>query len=107
VHAFINDLRRSAGTDVYGRRMYETMAGWQTDTTLAAQSEVMRDFAHIWQVAEKIVYVAGLRTRVPLHPPGPKPQRVKAPSFSARASWTGNNSGSRSSLAQILRESLP
>jgi hypothetical protein len=76
VHAFINDLRRSAGTDVYGRRMYETMAGWQTDTTLAAQSEVMRDFAHIWQVAEKIVYVAGLRTRVPLHPPGPKPQRV-------------------------------
>jgi dihydrofolate reductase len=31
VHAFINDLERSVGTYLYGRRMYETMAGWETD----------------------------------------------------------------------------
>jgi len=30
VHASINDLRRSVGTYVYGRRMYETMAGEST-----------------------------------------------------------------------------
>ena len=49
VHAFINDLERTVGTYLYGRRMYETMAGWETDHTLADQSRVMRDFAQIWQ----------------------------------------------------------
>ena len=56
VHAFINDLERSVGTFLYGRRMYETMAVWETDPILATQSEVMADFAHIWQAADKIVF---------------------------------------------------
>src|SRR5215203_2298463 len=56
VHAFINDLDRQVGTYLYGRRMYETMAGWETDPTLAEQSPLMRDFAEIWQAAEKVVY---------------------------------------------------
>ena len=30
VHAFVNDLERPVGTHLYGRRMYETMAVWQT-----------------------------------------------------------------------------
>ena len=56
VHAFINDLERSVGTYLYGRRMYETMAVWETDPSLAGHSPVTRDFAEIWQAAEKIVY---------------------------------------------------
>ena len=56
VHAFINDLDRPVGTHLYGRRMYETMAGWETDPTLAERSPLMRDFAQIWQAADKIVY---------------------------------------------------
>ena len=56
VHAFINDLDRPLGTYLYGRRMYEGMVGWETDHTLAEQSPVMRDFAQIWQAADKIVY---------------------------------------------------
>jgi dihydrofolate reductase len=56
VHAFINDLARSVGTYLYGRRMYETMAGWETDPTLADRSPLMRDFAELWQAANKIVY---------------------------------------------------
>jgi dihydrofolate reductase len=56
VHRFINDLARLAGTYLYGRRMYETMAGWETDPSLAEHSPVMRDFADIWQAADKIVY---------------------------------------------------
>ena len=56
VFAFITDLVRSAGTYLYGRRMYETMAVWETDPTLAAQSELMKDFADVWQAANKIVY---------------------------------------------------
>ena len=69
-HAFINDLERRIGIYLYGRRMYETMAGWETDATLAARSELMRDFAQIWQAADKIVYsktletVSSARTRI-------------------------------------------
>ena len=37
-HAFVNDLERPVGTYLYGRRMYETMVGWETDPTLAALS---------------------------------------------------------------------
>ena len=56
VHTFINNLERPVGTYLYGRRLYETMVGWETDPTLALQSPVMRDFAEIWQAADKIVY---------------------------------------------------
>jgi len=62
VHAFINDLQRPVGTYLYGRRMYQTMAGWETDATLAARSELMRDFAQIWQAPDKIVYSRTLDT---------------------------------------------
>jgi len=54
--AFITDLVRPVGTYLYGRRMYETMAVWETDPALAAQSELRADFAHVWQAADKIVY---------------------------------------------------
>lgn len=56
VHKFVNDLERPAGTHLYGRRMYETMMVWETDPDLAADSPLTRDFAGIWQAAEKIVY---------------------------------------------------
>ena len=56
VFAFITDLVRSSGTYLYGRRMYETMAVWETDPAVAAQSELRSDFAHVWQAANKVVY---------------------------------------------------
>jgi dihydrofolate reductase len=70
VFTFITDLVRPVGTHLYGRRMYETMALWEVDPTLAAQSELRADFAHIWQAADKIVYsttlhaVSTTRTRL-------------------------------------------
>ena len=45
VFAFITELMRSAGTYLYGRRMYETLAVWETDSTLAAQSDLTADYA--------------------------------------------------------------
>jgi dihydrofolate reductase len=54
--AFVTDLVREVGTYLYGRRLYETMAVWETEPALAAQSELRADFAHVWQAAEKIVY---------------------------------------------------
>ena len=61
-HRFINDLQRPVGAYLYGRRMYETMVGWETAHTLADQPPYMKDFAGIWQAADKIVYSGTLET---------------------------------------------
>jgi len=70
VHAFANDLARKVGTYLYGRRMYEVMRYWETAQAVTDQPPVMRDFAEIWQAADKIVYsrtlesVSSARTRI-------------------------------------------
>jgi dihydrofolate reductase len=61
VHAFVNDLERTVGTHLYGRRMYEVMSYWGTNT-FADEPTVIRDFAEIWQAADKIVYSRTLET---------------------------------------------
>jgi dihydrofolate reductase len=69
VHSFVNELERPIGTYLYGRRMYEVMAYWETADTLAGPPPE-REFAEIWQAADKIVYSKKLeqpstaRTRV-------------------------------------------
>ena len=62
VHSFVNDLERPVGTYLYGRRMYEVMGYWETAHTLADQPPFVRDFAEIWQAADKIVYSKTLET---------------------------------------------
>jgi dihydrofolate reductase len=70
LHAFVNDLERPIGTYLYGRRMYETMAFWETASNADDQPPTTRDFAAIWRAAEKVVYsrtldeVATARTRL-------------------------------------------
>ena len=56
VFAFHTELLRSAGTLLYGRRLYEMMAAWETDASLAARSALTADFASAWQAASKVVY---------------------------------------------------
>ncbi|HVE94157.1 MAG TPA: dihydrofolate reductase family protein [Acidimicrobiales bacterium] len=53
---FITDLIRPVSTHLLGRRMYETMAVWETDPALATQSDLMAEFARVWQAADKVVY---------------------------------------------------
>jgi len=62
VHTFVNDLERPIGTYLYGRRMYEVMAAWETAHTVADQPAVIQDFAKIWRSADKIVYSTTLET---------------------------------------------
>lgn len=62
VHAFMNELERSVGTFLFGRKMYETMSVWETDPSFAEQSPLLRDYAQIWQSADKIVYSRTLQT---------------------------------------------
>jgi len=54
--AFITDLVRPVGTYLYGRRLYDSMAVWETDPALAAQSKLRTDFADVWRAADKVVY---------------------------------------------------
>ena len=70
VHAFVNQLERSIGTHLFGRRMYETMVYWETAHTRPDSSPVELDYAEVWQAADKIVYsrtmadVSSARTRI-------------------------------------------
>jgi dihydrofolate reductase len=64
VHDFVTELLDSVGTHLYGRRLYETMAYFDAPVeSLAAEN---RDFARLWQAADKIVFsqtLAGVTTR--------------------------------------------
>ena len=56
VHQFVNDLLRPVGKYLYGRRMYETMQGWETLYGTESDPPVERDFARVWRAADKVVY---------------------------------------------------
>jgi dihydrofolate reductase len=64
VFAFITELLQPIGTHLYGRRLYETMAYW--DGPVEGYPPERRDFARIWQKAQKIVFsrtLTGATTR--------------------------------------------
>ena len=54
VFDFITELIRPIGTHLLGRRLYETMAYW--DAPVEGYPPEHRDFARVWQKAEKIVF---------------------------------------------------
>lgn len=58
-HAFFNDLQRSVGTFLCGRRMYETMRVWDT-FLLDDLPGVQREFAEAWRATDKVVYSSTL-----------------------------------------------
>ena len=70
VHGFVNDLERPIGTQLLGRRMYDTLAVWETMGSGPDEPPVMSDFAEIWRAADKVVYsrtldqVSTARTRI-------------------------------------------
>jgi dihydrofolate reductase len=88
VFVFITDLVRPIGTWLYGRRLYDSMAVWETEPALAAQSDLMADFATVWQAGDKIVYSTTLenvptaRTRLErtFDPESVREMKAEAPS---------------------------
>jgi dihydrofolate reductase len=64
VHTYVNDLERSVGTYLYGRRMYEVMVYWETANSVAEQPSFARDYADVWRAADKIVYSGTLETAI-------------------------------------------
>lgn len=64
VFVAITDLMQSAGTYLYGRRMYDTLAVWETDPALAGRSDLMANYAAAWCAADKIVYSSTLASPI-------------------------------------------
>ncbi len=62
VYAFINNRERQIGTYLFGRKMYETMAVWETPEVIPDPPAAALEFVPIWQAAEKIVYSGTLQT---------------------------------------------
>jgi dihydrofolate reductase len=59
LHAFVNDLERSHGTYLYGRRLYDVMAYWETAPGVDSPGRppsVVEDYATLWRAAEKVVF---------------------------------------------------
>jgi dihydrofolate reductase len=56
VHAFLNETARPVGTFLFGRRMYETMRGWEDEYGVDGDPEVTQDFAAIYRAADKVVF---------------------------------------------------
>ncbi len=64
VHEFWNEMMRGIGTQLLGRRMYETMAVWETEPSFFQESAVLADFAAAWQDSDKLVYSTTLAAPV-------------------------------------------
>jgi dihydrofolate reductase len=62
VHSFVNQLERPVGTHLYGRRMYDVLRYWEDPEDIAEQPDHIREYAGIWQAADKIVYSSTLES---------------------------------------------
>jgi dihydrofolate reductase len=51
----VNDVERSVGTYLFGRRMYETMVFWET-APISELPPWQVEFTNLWRAANKIVY---------------------------------------------------
>jgi dihydrofolate reductase len=57
LHSWFNDQARGQAGSLYGRRMYELMAGyWPSAESDPSATDVERDFARIWSAMPKIVF---------------------------------------------------
>ncbi len=60
VHEFLSAQMRSVGTYLYGRRMYEVMSFWETVLEQPDVPDFAREFAEVWQAADKVVFSSTL-----------------------------------------------
>ena len=61
LHSWFNDQTRALEASLYGRRLYEVMAGyWPTAEDDPSAAEVEREFARIWNAMPKIVFSTSL-----------------------------------------------
>jgi dihydrofolate reductase len=56
LHDFISEKMARVGTYLYGRRIYELMAFWETAQDEPEAPPSVVEFARVWQEADKVVY---------------------------------------------------
>jgi dihydrofolate reductase len=56
VHAYANELQRTVGTNLYGRRMYEVMSAWETLGAHGDEPAYIEEFGELWRASDKVVY---------------------------------------------------
>ena len=56
IHTFIDRHFAGVGTYLYGRRMYELMAYWETADRQPDLPLAMAEYARSWQAADKVVF---------------------------------------------------
>jgi dihydrofolate reductase len=56
LHRFHNELGRETGVHLYGRRLWETMAVWETYDQEPGTDAVMREWAELWRALPKVVF---------------------------------------------------
>jgi dihydrofolate reductase len=62
LHAWFNEEERNVEAELYGRRMYETMAAyWPTAESDPDATPATRDFARIWNAKPKVVFSTTLQ----------------------------------------------
>jgi dihydrofolate reductase len=63
LHRHFNDVEREIGTLLYGRRMYELMAGyWPTADQDPSAPSVIVEYAQIWKPVPKVVFSSTLES---------------------------------------------
>ena len=63
LHAWFNDHTRDLDAELYGRRLYELMAGhWPTAESDPSSTETQREFARIWNAMPKVVFSSTLES---------------------------------------------
>jgi dihydrofolate reductase len=61
IHGWFNDQERSMDASLYGRRLYQTMAGyWPTASSDPDATPTMREFADIWNAKPIFVFSSTL-----------------------------------------------
>ena len=61
LHAWWNDQMRGVDASLYGRRLYELMAAyWPSAEEDPSATEVMREFARLWNATPRIVFSSSL-----------------------------------------------
>ena len=61
VHRFHNEFARQLDAELYGRRLYETMAVWQTYGLDSSVPDYVAEYGRIWRAMQKIVFSSTLK----------------------------------------------
>ncbi len=70
VHTFANELQRTIGMNLLGRRMYEVMSAWETLGAQGDEPAYIQEFGELWRASDKVIYsttldsVPAARTRI-------------------------------------------